>query len=254
MKLSGIFAGLNFGSEIAATEVSEPFKSLNRLTGFSTEILQSDAFDHKSDKWRKKWIIHFQNNANRMERSMSRKCGFYDADIHIFDYEYDTEDACNGMKMIIDGFSTWSENHLSQCNGQKNRSHHQKRMVKWGQIFAKVLDCDSKASSYTFVVPEDHWYMDNWNGPDFEVGDSLEFSDSCNPDFEDSDEEGCEIYGNKTYCAQSASFFFEYAVVNEHGIWETGLQCPQCGCDANGAANLNDVYADKGRKLSIKKN
>ena len=130
-------------------------------------------------------------------------------------------------------------------------------MVKWGQIFAKVLDCEAKASSYTFVVPDDNWYMVDWNAPDFigssfQVGDSLEFSDSCNPDFEDSDGEGCEIYGNLTYsyCAYTASFFFEYAVVNQHGIWETGLQCPECGCGSDGAANLNDVYAEKGRKLS----
>ena len=138
MKLSGIFAGLNFGSEIAATEVSEPFKSLNRLTGFSTEILQSDAFGHKSDKWRKKWIIHFQNNANRMERSMSRKCGFYDADIHTFNYEYDTKDACNGIKMIMDGFSTWVENHLSRCSGQRNHNYQKKKLQIWKLV--KIIE------------------------------------------------------------------------------------------------------------------
>ena len=45
-----------------------------------------------------------------------------------------------------------------------------------------------------------------------------------------------------------------YGIVNEHGILETGLNCPQCGYGANDAANLNDVYAEKGRKLSTKKN
>ena len=49
------------------------------------------------------------------------------------------------------------------------------------------------------------------------------------------------------------TFFVGFAVANEHDILETGLQCSQCGCGADGAANLNDVYAEKCRKLSTKK-
>ena len=40
---------------------------------------------------------------------------------------------------------------------------------------------------------------------------------------------------------------------NTNGIYETFLQCPQCGCGSEGAANLNDLYAaeqDGSRKVS----
>ena len=30
---------------------------------------------------------------------------------------------------------------------------------------------------------------------------------------------------------------------NTYGLFETFLQCPQCGCGSEGAANLNDLYA-----------
>ena len=250
MKLSvGFFAGL------AATDVSEPWKSLQRLNGFATEIFQSGAFDHKSVNWRKMWVQKFQINAARMRRNVGRKCGFFDPDIHTFDYEYDTENACNGIKMIIDGFSKWSENHLSRCNGQKNRNHHQKRFDKWSGILAEVLDCKEKTNSYSFVFTDellDYEYLGLII--DYEAGESMEFSALCNPDFTDSDGDDCEFLSNGGYCDNSAYFFIKYSTVNEHGIHETGLQCPQCGCGADGAVNLNDVYAEKGRKLSIKKN
>lgn len=58
-----------------------------------------------------------------MERNVIRKCGFYDAEIHTEKYSYDTKDACNGMKMIINGFSTWVDNHLGNCNGQRKNNH-----------------------------------------------------------------------------------------------------------------------------------
>jgi len=252
MKLSvGFFAGL----AAADLSVVEPIKSLQRLDGFAKEIFfESGAFFHKSSDWYIKWRIKFHTIASRMEWSFGRKCGFYDADIHTFDYEYDAENACNGIKTIIDGFSRWSENHLSRCNGQKRYNHHQKRLDKWSDILTKVLDCkEEKTNSYTFVIPDDDWWIDS--DQDYgEMGEELEFSTQCNPDFIDTYADDCEEYAISGYCDYSAQEFIEYSSVNEHGILETGLQCPQCGCGSDGAANLNDVYAEKGRKLSGKKN
>ena len=40
---------------------------------------------------------------------------------------------------------------------------------------------------------------------------------------------------------------------NTNGFYETLLQCPECGCGSEGAANLNDLYAaeqDDSRKVS----
>jgi len=254
MKLSvGFFAGL----AAADLSVVEPIKSLQRLDGFAKEIFfESGAFFHKSSDWYIKWRIKFHTIASRMEWSFGRKCGFYDADIHTFDYEYDAENACNGIKTIIDGFSRWSENHLSRCNGQKRYNHHQKRLDKWSDILTKVLDCkEEKTNSYTFVIPGDDWYVDDGNGlENAAIGESLEFSTLCNPDFRDSDGDDCEVWFDGGYCDNAAAYLIAYSTVNKHGVLETALNCPQCGCDANGAANLNDVYAEKGRKLSGKKN
>ena len=182
----GVFVG------IVATGVSEsePVKSLQRLNGFSAEIFQSGAFDHKSVNWRNKWIQKFQTNADRMERNVGRKCGFVDLNMHTFDYEYDTENACNGIKMIIDGYSRWSENHLNLCYGQRNNNYQQNRMKKWSGILTNVLDCEEKVDSYTFVLPED-WLMQVENGI-VAKGESFQFSNSCNPDWEDVDGDDCE--------------------------------------------------------------
>ena len=250
MKLSvGFYASLAAADAI----VSEPVKSLQLLTGFSADILQSGAFEHKSDKWRNRWVEKFQRNADRMEKNVGRKCGFYDADIHTFNYEYDTENTCNGIKMIIDGYSTWVGNHLSRCSGQKNRNHHQNRLNKWSGILADALDCEANVSSYTFVIPDSGWYM--YSDYAFaELGESLEFSASCNPEFADTDGDDCEWYAENGWCEVSAIDFIEYSVVNEHGIRETGLNCPQCGCGADGAISLNDIFDDQDRKIIIGKN
>ena len=132
MKLSAVmFIGLAESvsesvSESFGENVREPIKSLQRLTGYSAESLNSGAFNVKSENWRNRWVQKFQRNAKRMENTFSRKCGFYDAEIHNETYVYDTENACNGISMIINGFSTWVSNHLSNCSGQKNQNHHQK--------------------------------------------------------------------------------------------------------------------------------
>ena len=257
MKLSvGFFAGL----AAADVSVAEPVKSLQRLTGFSAEIFNSVAFDHKPASWRTKWIQKFQNNAGRMERNVGRKCGFYDADMHTFDYEYDVENACTGIKMIIDGFSRWSENHLSRCNGQRRRNHQQNRMTKWGDSLAKVLDCKENVPSYTFVIPGDDWYM-SAESAFVGMGESFQFSTSCNPDWKDADGDDCDTWIEEGWCLlnNGTQLLASYAVYNEHGILETALNCPECGCDTNGAENLNDVYAndpssDMGRTIWIGKN
>ena len=91
---------------------------------------------------------------------------------------------------------------------------------------------------------------ENYNYENAEKGESMEFSKSCNPDFKDSSGDECQDYDRRRYCDRNnAGDFVMFATVNEHGIWETGLQCPQCGCGADGAANLNDVYAEKGRQV-----
>ena len=255
MKLSAVmFIGM-------AESVSEPIKSLQRLTGYSAESLNSDDFKNKSEKWRKRWIQKFQRNAKRMEESFNR-CGFYDADIHTEDFAYDAENACTGISMIINGFSSWVSNHLSSCSGQQNQNHHQKRLTKWAAILKSDLECDEEADEevenpYTFVIPGDlgnkRWQFQNGYAY---VGESFKFSLSCNPDFVNAYGRDCDFIANHhvytientkvPYCEAFAQQLFQYAASNEQGILETNLQCPQCGCGADipgRAKNLNDVYA-----------
>ena len=59
-----------------------PLQRLNRLVQFSGEILNSGAFNDKSDRWTKMWNQKFSRNAERMEKNFLRgnqRCGFYDS-------------------------------------------------------------------------------------------------------------------------------------------------------------------------------
>ena len=58
-----------------------PLQRLNRLVEFSSEILNSGAFNNKSIKWINRWELKFANNGNRMKVNFERgnqRCGFYD--------------------------------------------------------------------------------------------------------------------------------------------------------------------------------
>ena len=55
------------------------------------------------------------------------------------------------------------------------------------------------------------------------------------------------------FCEGSVSSIIHGGNWNKNGIYETFLQCPQCGCGSEGAANLNDLYSaeqDGSRKVS----
>ena len=91
--------------------------------------------------------------------------------------------------------------------------------------------------TYTFVTPDSF--------EDFEGGVSLEISSQCNADFVDSLGDTCAKYGEFGWCSsEGAEFFVYFGVTDADGVYETGLNCPQCGCGADGAENLYDRLAD----------
>ena len=96
----------------------------------------------------------------------------------------------------------------------------------------KALECEA----YTFVTPDSFNYV--------ETGVSLTVSNQCNEDFADTDGDGCAMYSEYGWCDQNAEFHVYYGVTNANGVFETGLNCPQCGCTANGAESLYDRLAD----------
>ena len=153
MKLSTIC----LASLVSATEKKvpprHPIQRLNRLVEFTSEILNSGAFNNKSAKWIKMWEIKFANNAERMENNFTRgnqRCGFYDenqlphggpsGDRKRRDAEFDRYDRvnpCKGMKQLITGFSKWADRYISSCSGQKTYQYQSNRMQKWGGILNK---------------------------------------------------------------------------------------------------------------------
>lgn len=84
MKFSTMFlVGLSSADE-KKVPPRHPLQRLNRLVQFTQEILNSGAFNNKSDKWINMWERKFANNADRMEKSFTRgnqRCGFYDANL-----------------------------------------------------------------------------------------------------------------------------------------------------------------------------
>ena len=90
----------------------------------------------------------------------------------------------------------------------------------------------------TFVLPG-NWFQ-AISGKTFEVGHSLQVSRSCNPNFI----WNCDDHENyDDACNSSVAGLFYYSNLNTNGHLETFLQCPQCGCGSEGAANLMDLYA-----------
>ena len=110
-------------------------------------------------------------------------------------------------------------------------------LQKWSVLnLWKALECDSTHSgTYKFVTPGTFVY--------FESGVSLEVSSECNADFVDKVGENCDDYAHGCHNTHVESLVYGGAT-NANGILETGLNCPKCGCWADGAENLNDLLAD----------
>ena len=114
----------------------------------------------------------------------------------------------------------------------------------------KALKCededDTVSNSYTFAIPEENWSF-QWPYTKLELGQTLTISNSCNPNYVN-DRQGsplsCETIADLPgICSWRSKWIVALGVYNENDQLETFLQCPQCGCGAEGAANINDLYA-----------
>ena len=110
-------------------------------------------------------------------------------------------------------------------------------------------------NSYTFVILEERFEIFGSEGKWFslfpqpkvlEPGQSLTFSGSCNPNFElyyRNMRYSCESVVKSPLLCTTVPMLVAWAIKNTNGHLETYIQCPQCGCGSDGAANLNDLYA-----------
>ena len=125
--------------------------------------------------------------------------------------------------------------------------------------------------SYTFVRTNDTyfdnfpWIIKKMHIPEdaqedsdswivFDIGRSIQVSNSCNPNFTyfRSSAEDCDaIKEFVNGCDATVEGLIYNGVWNENGHLETFLQCPQCGCGSEGAVNLNDLYAAEVESLSL---
>ena len=81
MKFSQFFIACLVSADEKKVPPRHPLQRLDRLVQFSDEILNSGAFNNKSDKWINNWSMKFARNADRMEINFKRgnqRCGFYD--------------------------------------------------------------------------------------------------------------------------------------------------------------------------------
>ena len=89
-------------------------------------------------------------------------------------------------------------------------------------------------------MPAKGWYHFQTNTY-FELGQSIEISRSCNPNFEA--RVSCEDVKYGINLCNDLRVLLAWGKYNANDHFETYLQCPQCGCGAEGAVNINDLYA-----------
>ena len=107
-------------------------------------------------------------------------------------------------------------------------------------------------NSCTFVIPAKegwNWFylnIDFSHVKKLEPGQSFLFSGSCNPNLEfyyRYNRYSCEtVETSPQFDSSTVRDIVVLASYNTNGHLETWLQCPQCGCGAEDAANLNDLY------------
>ena len=91
---------------------------------------------------------------------------------------------------------------------------------------SKALDCHAEKNAYLF--------------------EGYAYSKSCNPEFKDVFGRDCAVLAeNEPGCKLGetpAEWLVLNSVPNKDLIYETNLQCPQCGCGPAGAIELDVFY------------
>ena len=116
------------------------------------------------------------------------------------------------------------------------------RQRHWETRFKNKLNC--------------HWYWWTWRGTNpievkstgaiINVGDTVEISKVCNPNFIDGYGDGCSSYFSHwsflNWCTnKDQAYFLRWSTYNPtEQSYQTGLNCPQCGCNGTYIVPLTD--------------
>ena len=133
MKFSAFYlAGLTSAAETDDTAIV----TLNNLEKISLEFVSAESIN-RSSKWKAKWERKFQNNTDRMRRSFD-KCGTINVEANEeIQMEYDIGNPCGAIKVLLNGFSNWTDRYISSCKSQMKKSHQKSRMEKWTNMLNK---------------------------------------------------------------------------------------------------------------------
>ena len=145
MKIASVLLLVFASAEDKKVPPRHPLQRLERLTQFSTELLDT-WFDFLPSQHA--WRMKFRRNGERMARNFQRgeqRCGHYNEDQlphggparkrRSADQteRYNRDDPVEGVKQLTTGYRKWAERYLSQCSGQMKYQHQTKRMNNWNQ-------------------------------------------------------------------------------------------------------------------------
>ena len=152
---------------------------------------------------------------------------------------------------------------------------------KWEDRFNARLDCPARTPPPTSpptpaTTPKpDGFYSWTWtgsapitlfdgslsdpNGFPIAVGETVKISEVCNPDFKDGFGDGCSMYpdmgwcldGIWTYTQEDFLYYGRYDPTEQ--TFQTGLNCPQCGCTDTYIKPLTDFKVEAVSARSGKK-
>ena len=114
----------------------------------------------------------------------------------------------------------------------------------------------STTLSYSFVIPDEKYDFIKENFSLHQIGNipnnTIEVSKLCNPNFiTEYSEISCGEIFRRGECEFSLMEHLREArqYWRRYGgktVWETRLNCPECGCGTNGAPDLNEIAEEEG--------
>ena len=123
-----------------------------------------------------------------------------------------------------------------------------KAFKKWFKLNARQRHWETRFKNKLYCL----WYWWTWTGTDpIEVestgtiinpGDTAKISKVCNPNFIDGYGDDCAAYASENWCTEEdQAYFLEWSIYNPtKQSYQTGLNCPQCGCNDTYIVPLTD--------------